>query len=62
MESAMDEKQLAKLVRKTVEKAQQPKKNQGKTYDPTLDVTRRPTTEKDEEAKEIFEIMKKRSF
>jgi hypothetical protein len=58
----MDEKQLAKLVRKTVAKAQQPKKNQGRTYDPTLDVTRRPPSEKDDEAQELFEQMKKREF
>jgi hypothetical protein len=62
MEPVMDEKQLAKLVRKTVEKAQKPKKEHGKTYDPTLDVTRRPRTDKDDEADEIFEIMKKRTF
>ena len=58
----MDEKQLAKLVRKTVAKAQQPKKNQNRTYDSTLDVTRRPQNEKDDEAQELFEQMKKREF
>jgi hypothetical protein len=57
----MDEKQLAKLVKKTVAKASKPKV-QRRTYDSTLDVTRRPTTEKDEEAAELFEIMKKREF
>jgi len=58
----MDEKQLAKLIRKTVEKAQRPKGNQNRTYDSTLDVTRRPRTEKDDEAEELFDQMKKREF
>lgn len=58
----MDEKQLAKLVRKTVAKASQPKTPPRRTYDSTLDVTRRPATEQDAEAAELFEIMKKREF
>lgn len=58
----MDEKQLAKLVRKTVEKAQRPKANSNRTYDSTLDVTRRPPSVKDDEAQELFEQMKKREF
>lgn len=58
----MDEKQLAKLVRKTVEKANKPKTNPRRTYDPTLDITRRPETEADTEAAELFEQMKKREF
>ena len=58
----MDEKQLAKLVRKTVAKANQPKRNQNKTYDPTLDVTRRPQDDKDLERNEFFDQMKKREF
>ncbi len=58
----MDEKQLAKLVKKTVEKASRPKSLQRRTYDATLDVTRRPRTEKDDEAQELFEQMKKREF
>ena len=58
----MDEKQLAKLIRKTVEKAQRPKGNTNRTYDSTLDVTRRPRTEKDDEAEELFDQMKKREF
>ena len=56
----MDEKQLAKLIKKTVAKAQRPKGNQNRTYDSTLDVTRRPPNDKDEEAQELFEQMKKR--
>ncbi len=58
----MDDKQLAKLVRKTVEKASRPKAQQRRTYDSTLDVTRRPESDKDTEAAELFEIMKKREF
>ena len=50
----MDEKQLAKLVKKTVAKASKPKSPQRRTYDSTLDVTRRPHTEKDDEAAELF--------
>jgi hypothetical protein len=57
----MDDKQLAKLVKKTVAKAARPK-NQGKTYDPTLDATRRPPSDKDDEAAELFQQMKKREF
>ena len=59
----MDEKQLAKLVKKTQAKANKPKGPTRKTYDSTLDVTRRPEQEdKDIEAAELFEIMKKRDF
>jgi len=58
----MDEKQLAKLVKKTVAKASKPKVPQRRTYDATLDVTRRPATEQDAEALELFEQMKKREF
>jgi hypothetical protein len=58
----MDEKQLAKLVKKTVAKASKPKVPPRKTYDSTLDVTRRPPSAQDDEAKELFEQMKKREF
>ena len=58
----MDEKQLAKLVKKTVAKASKPKTPSRKTYDSTLDVTRRPHTTQDDEAAELFEHMKKREF
>ncbi len=58
----MDEKQLAKLVKKTVAKASKPKAPQRRTYDATLDVTRRPENDKDTEAQELFEQMKKREF
>jgi len=58
----MDEKQLAKLVKKTVAKASKPKNGPRPTYDPTLDVTRRPASAKDDEAAELFEQMKRREF
>ncbi len=58
----MDDKQLAKLVKKTVAKASKPKTPPRKTYDSTLDMTRRPHTVQDEEAQELFEQMKKREF
>lgn len=58
----MDEKQLAKLVKKTVAKASKPKTPPRKTYDSTLDVTRRPHSAQDDEAAELFEHMKKREF
>jgi hypothetical protein len=58
----MDEKQLAKLVKKTVAKAAKPKNSQRRTYDSTLDVTRRPENDRDTEANELFEQMKKREF
>lgn len=58
----MDDKQLAKLVRKTVEKASKPKTPPKRTYDATLDVTRRPQTQQDVDAAELFDIMKKRDF
>jgi hypothetical protein len=58
----MDEKQLAKLVKKTIAKASRPKGQAGKTYDSALDATRRPPTEKDDEAAELFQQMKKREF
>jgi len=58
----MDDKQLAKLVKKTVAKASKPKAPPRRTYDSTLDVTRRPRNDKDDEAQELFEQMKKREF
>lgn len=57
----MDDKQLAKLVKKTVEKASRPKAPHRRTYDATLDINR-PDSDKDSEAAELFEIMKKREF
>ena len=45
-----------------IAKAAKPKSPQRRTYDSTLDVTRRPPTEQDTEAAELFEQMKKREF
>lgn len=58
----MDEKQLAKLVKKTMAKANKPKTPTRRTYDATLDVTRPKDPTPDSEAEEIFDIMKKREF
>jgi hypothetical protein len=51
----MDEKQLAKLVKKNMEKASKPKTPTRKTYDSTLDVTRRPASDQDQERQEFFD-------
>jgi len=58
----MNEKQLAALVKKTVAKASKPKGPRRRTYDATLDVTRRPETDEDLEADEFFKEMKRREF
>lgn len=58
----MNEKQLAALIRKTTAKAAKPRKGPRKTYDPALDATRRPETEEDSEAAELFKEMKRREF
>jgi hypothetical protein len=58
----MNEKQLAALVRKNMAKAAKAKKPKSKTYDATLDATRRPDNPEDEEATELFKEMKKREF
>ena len=58
----MNDKEIAALVKKTVKKASKPKANRRKTYDATLDVTRRPETDADTEAEELFKEMKKREF
>lgn len=58
----MDDKQLAKLVRKTVEKASKPKTPPRKSYDSTLDATRPAEPDANSEHVELFEIMKKREF
>lgn len=58
----MNDKEIAALIKKTVAKTSKPKSAPRKTYDPTLDVTRRPETNEDLEANELFEEMKKREF
>lgn len=58
----MNDKELAALVKKTVAKAQAAKPRPRRTYDATLDVTRRPEQEDDAENKEFFKEMKRREF
>jgi hypothetical protein len=58
----MDDKQLAKLVKKTVAKAARPNALHNMTYDATLDATKPPPTAQDDEAAELFQQMKKREF
>lgn len=58
----MNEKQLAKLVKKLSGQAAQPKKVQRKTYDAALDATQPPPKPDDEETKGFFQEMKKRVF
>ena len=58
----MNDKEIAALVKKTVAKTSKPKAPPRKTYDSTLDVTRKPETNEDLEAAELFEEMKKREF
>jgi hypothetical protein len=56
----MDEKQLAKLIRKNVAKAEQKQqKKSSKTYDPTL---QRKEDDLDHERAKMFEEMRKREF
>lgn len=56
----MDEKQLAKLIKKNVEAVERAKKVPKKTYDPTL--TRKDLDEDDMERQDFFDQMKKREF
>lgn len=58
----MNDKEIAALIKKTVAKTSKPKTPARKTYDSTLDVTRRPETNEDIEANEFFDEMKKREF
>ena len=62
----MDDKQLAKLIRKTVAKVEKAQKaKQTRTYDPTLAATR-GTTEEDGDVEvertQFFKEMKRREF
>lgn len=57
----MNEKQLAKLIKKTTQKvAAKPK--QRRLYDPTLEATRPPENDEDIERADFFAEMKKREF
>jgi hypothetical protein len=57
----MDDKQLAKLIRKNAEKAAQPPKpGRGRAYDPTAPV--RDEDAADAERTQLFKDMKRREF
>ena len=59
----MDEKQLAKLIRKNAAKAARPSKlRPAKKYDPTLTTRRPEEDEADAERTQLFKEMKKREF
>ena len=57
----MDEKQLAKLIKKNVDAVEKARKNKAqRTYDETL--TQKPLDDDDLERKDFFDQMKKREF
>lgn len=59
----MKDSQLKALIKKTTAKAGQPKKQERKSFDPTLDATRAGTEPiSGTEAEEIFKEMKRREF
>jgi hypothetical protein len=58
----MNEKQLAKLIRKTTQKAAAAKAKPRRAYDATLEVTKAPETDEDIERADFFAEMKKREF
>ena len=60
-EDTMDDKQLEALARKNAARATAPK-GKRRTYDPTLEATRGPDDEQDEERKRFFKEMKRREF
>ena len=57
----MDDKQLAKLVKKLSGQAAKPKRP-AKKYDSTLDATKPPETPANEDAADLFKEMKRREF
>lgn len=57
----MKDSQLKALIRKTTGKAQAKKPQTRPSFDPTLDATRREQ-ERSEDAREIFNEMKRRDF
>lgn len=57
----MDEKQLAKLIKKNSEKAEKARKRPpARTYDPTL--TRKEIDDADLDREDFFDEMKRREF
>lgn len=62
----MNDKQLAKLIKKNVAKVEQSQAKKTKHYDPTLAATQRPSTQDDDstdvERTAFFKEMKRREF
>jgi ABC-type sulfate transport system substrate-binding protein len=58
----MNEKQLAKLVKKISGQAAKPKRPPRKTYDAALDATQKPEAGDEEELKDFVKEMKRREF
>ena len=58
----MKDKQLEKLIRKATGKVGQQKPGSKRFTDPTLEATKRPEEEADEDRKHLFKEMKKREF
>jgi len=61
----VNEKQLAKLIKQNVAKAEQAAKaKKGKKYDPTLEATQKPEDQEDDtiERTQFFKEMKRREF
>jgi hypothetical protein len=59
--TSMDDKQLAKLVKKLSGQSAKPKRPT-KKYDSTLDATKPPETPANEDAADLFKEMKRREF
>ncbi|MGH7668206.1 MAG: hypothetical protein ACRENQ_01835 [Gemmatimonadaceae bacterium] len=57
----MDDKQLEALARKNAARSMAPK-GKRRTYDQTLEATRSPEEDSDEERKRFFKEMKRREF
>lgn len=60
-EDIMDDKQLEALARKNAARSMAPK-GKRRTYDPTLEATRGPEEDDDEERTRFFKEMKRREF
>lgn len=58
----MNERQLAKLIKKTAEKAAKKPADKKRQYDPTLRTSAGQEDDGDEERKVFFSEMKKREF
>lgn len=58
----MNEKQIRALAKRNAAKAQRQQEQRQRTYDATLDATRRPEDEDVDDADRIFREMKRRDF